>query len=391
MKTAIIDTLLRRNTSAGRIAGFLLSNFIGLTIVATALQFYSDSRSFTDSEESVVSSERLVVNKRVSSAVGSEPGATSFSDAEIRQIEAQPWVRRIGRFSRADFKVAASVGPLQTTMFLEAVPDAFLDRIPSGWHWREGDMEVPVIISKDYLALYNFGFASAAGMPQLSENLVSGIPLELRLGSAEGERIDMPARIAGYSRKFNTILVPESFLKAMNSRLGSTPPAPSRLVIDVSTPGDPKVGQWLEDHGLESAGDDSAAAASFLLETVVGVVSAIGGLITLLSLFILMLSISLLMEKNRSTIHRLLLMGYPTERVGRPFLSIITIASLGAALPAIGAVALIRAAYIDPLHELGAHTSGMWLSVTAIAALTLIIIVANILAVRRRVRSAWRT
>ena len=31
---------------------------------------------------------------------------------------------------------------------------------------------VPVIISKDYLALYNFGFAGSAGLPQMSEGVM---------------------------------------------------------------------------------------------------------------------------------------------------------------------------------------------------------------------------
>ena len=41
----IIDRLLRRNTSAARVAGFVISNFIGLAIVLGGLQFYLDARS----------------------------------------------------------------------------------------------------------------------------------------------------------------------------------------------------------------------------------------------------------------------------------------------------------------------------------------------------------
>lgn len=41
----MIGKLLRKNMSAGRMAGFALSNFIGLLIVAGAVMFYVDSRS----------------------------------------------------------------------------------------------------------------------------------------------------------------------------------------------------------------------------------------------------------------------------------------------------------------------------------------------------------
>ena len=41
----LISSLLRKNTSPARIAGFILSNFIGLLIIIGGLQFYSDARS----------------------------------------------------------------------------------------------------------------------------------------------------------------------------------------------------------------------------------------------------------------------------------------------------------------------------------------------------------
>ena len=38
----IINRLLRKNMSPARIAGFVLSNFIGLAIVVAGLQFFQD-------------------------------------------------------------------------------------------------------------------------------------------------------------------------------------------------------------------------------------------------------------------------------------------------------------------------------------------------------------
>ncbi len=55
---------------------------------------------------------------------------------------------------------------------------------------------------------------------------------------------------------------------------------------------------FIAGHDYEIAGDKSATSASFLLRVVVGIVLAIGIVITLLSFFILLLSISLLMEKT---------------------------------------------------------------------------------------------
>ena len=41
----IIDRLLVRNIGGSQLAGFVVSNFIGLAIVIAGLQFYMDVRS----------------------------------------------------------------------------------------------------------------------------------------------------------------------------------------------------------------------------------------------------------------------------------------------------------------------------------------------------------
>ena len=64
----LISKLLRKNTSGARIAGFILSNFIGLAIIGAGLQFYLDARSIWDSDDSFIKTDYLVVNKKVTSA-----------------------------------------------------------------------------------------------------------------------------------------------------------------------------------------------------------------------------------------------------------------------------------------------------------------------------------
>ena len=138
------------------------------------------------------------------------------------------------------------------------------------------------------------------------------------------------------------------------------------------------------------AGDKTAAAASFLLKLVVGIVLAIGGVITVLSLFILMLSVSLLMEKNRDKLHSLLMLGYPLGKVGAPYCRIVIWASSGAAVLALAAAALLRNAYLEPLRGLGAATGSFWPVIILAIILTAIIVIFNIIAVRKKVRASWR-
>lgn len=392
----LISKLLRKNTSPARLAGFALSNFIGLLIVAGAVMFYVDSRPLWDDSESFVNTDYLVLNKKVTSASTlGDRSATRFTREDISSLEAQPWVRRVGEFRSSDFRVYASVKTggrgLETALFFESVPDSFVDVPGPDWTFDPDSGVVPVMIPADYLALYNFGFAGSAGLPQLSEQLLKGIPLDIFMRSEDGTRtMRREGRVVGFSNRLNTVLVPDSFMRYANERLGEgISPAPSRLILDVSSPGDVAIEPYLADHGLEIGGNRSASSAAFLLKVVVGIVMAVGALITLLSLMVLMLSISLLMEKNRGVIHRLLMLGAPLARVSAPYRAMI-VAGCGAAwLLAIISLVVLRQFYIGALEGFGSSAHGLIWAIAAGTLLALLVVVVNLVAVSRKVRAAW--
>lgn len=321
---------------------------------------------------------------------------SAFTPDEIADLERQPWVRSVGRFTSSDYRVWASVSQagrgMSTMLFFESVPDAYVDGRGPDWCFRPGDDVVPVIISRDYLALYNFGFAGSAGLPQMSEAVMSGIPLRLVLTSDDGRRQkEMAARVVGFSDRLNTILVPQTFMDWSNAELGTgAASGPSRLMIDVSSPGDVAIKDYLAGHSLEVAGDKSGSSASFLLKVVIGIILAVGVLITLLSFFILLLSMSLLMEKNRDKLHALLMLGCDTGAVGRPYVAMVVWSSLAAWIMAAAACLALRASYLKALEGLGAEPSGWWAGPLAGLAVTLLLMAVNILSVRARVRRSWR-
>lgn len=392
----MISKILRKNTSATQVVGFVLSNFIGLVIVLGALQFFSDARSIWEDSDSIINSDYLVINKKVTSSNLMGEADSGFSDDEIAELRSQPWVRSVGLFAANDYRVTARVEQggrgMSTYMFFEAIPDEFVDVPRSQWTYRPGSDEVPIILSKDYLTLYNFGFASSAGLPQLSEGLMGSIPLTLRLTSEDGSRTrTLHGRVAGFSNRLNTILVPKAFMDETNTTLGGgTRRSPSRLIIDVSSPGDVAITRYLDERGWEMAGDKSASSAAFLLRVVVGIVLAIGTVITVLSLFILLLSISLIMEKNRDKLHSLLMLGYPSGAVSKPYAILAVAVPALALVLAVGAMFGLRAYYMAPLEGLGAHPGGVLLSLGVGVILTGLVSGANLVTIRRRVRAAFR-
>lgn len=391
----LVARLLRKNTSKARIAGFILSNFIGLAIVLGGLQFFLDARTIWTSEDSFIRSDYLVINKKVTSANTLGAARPGFTTDETEDLRKQPWVRRMAEFTSNDYRVLVGVSSggrgMSTYMFFESIPDDFVDVPRSQWLYRPGDSVVPVILSKDYLTLYNFGFASSAGLPQLSEGLMSSIPLSLTLTSEDGTRTRrFTGHVAGFSNRLNTILVPRLFMEETNADLGSgRPKAPSRLIIDTSSPGDVAITRYLESHGLEAAGDKSATSAAFMLRVVAGIILAIGTLITILSLFILMLSISLIMEKNRDKIHSLIMLGYDTGTIAGPYSSVVTTASLLAFALAATGVIILRTSYMAPLTGIGAQPAPLWIMPCVGTAMTTLIISLNIISVRKRIRKSF--
>ena len=391
----IIQRLLRKNLSMAQLVGFTLANFIGLLIVLLGLQFYTDVRSIWQDEDSFMKKDYLVINKRVSGSGLLTGERASFSADEIADLEKQSWVRKVGRFSSADYRLSASIEQagrsMSTYMFFESIPSEFVDVDSDEWGYEEGDNVVPIIISKDYLSLYNFGFASSTGLPQFSETMIGSIPMRLRISSAKGSA-ELQGRIVGFSNRLNTILVPQEFMDWSNQRYGRTAGAradPSRLIIDVSSPGDVKIKDYIAEHGYEIAGDKANSTASYFLNVATGVVLAIGAVITILSLFVLLLSISLLMQKNRQKMHSLIMLGYELKEVGRPYRQLVVAVNAVAYLLAAGAMLAMRMLYIDAVRAMGASETTVWVSLGVGAMITIVVILFNIISINRKVASAF--
>ena len=249
-------------------------------------------------------------------------------------------------FTAAGFNVAASLDfagrGLSTSLFLESIPTDYFDVVPPGWGYTPGSSEpVPVVISKDYLTLYNFGYASTHGMPRISEAMVSMVPLRLSL-SGNGRQEWVNARIVGFSQRPNTIAVPEEFLSWANARFSEEPPAaPSRLIIELNRAGDPAATAYLDDHSYEAAGDKADnGRAAFFLGVVTTVVVAVGAVISALAFFILLLSIYLLLQKNRQKLHRLMELGYTPAQVARSYYIMVAAVNLAVVVAALAMMAI---------------------------------------------------
>ena len=393
---ALLLRLLKRHISPAQLLGFVLANLIGLGILLLGLQFYRDALTALSAKDSLMRADYLIISKQVSSGLfGSQDN--SFSAEEIADLEQQPFVAALGRFTPSKFQVSAGLGlgsalggGLSTYMFLEAVPDRFLDLKPSDWHWEEGQQEVPLIIPRSYLGLYNSAFAQSQGLPLLSEATIGAIPLGLELRGGLEEQ-HYRGRIVGFSNRLNTLLVPEHFIQQMNRRLAPEVPAsPTRLILELHNPSDPAIALYLREHSYESAGERLASSQSmYFLRLLSGVVLGVGLLISALSAYLLLLSIYLLLQKNSRQLENLLLLGYSQRQLVLPYVLLTLVLNLLALLAALGLVLWVRGYYLEAASRLVPEELGASLLPTLLLGLGLLVgtTLVNAVAIGRKVRS----
>lgn len=404
-----LSRLLIRNVSKGQTLSYLLANFIGLTIILCALQLHADLSPAmdTDSREDDLSyfgNDYLVITKRLGTLSALGMGESRFNVKEIEDIASQPWAKNVGNFKAADFSVYASVNiagkGMSTAMFLEAVPDEFIDKKPANWSFDPLDpysKPIPVIIPRDYLALYNFGFAPSRGLPQLSDEVVTSVPISIiMVGNGMREAVD--ARIVGFSSRLNTIAAPQEFIDWANDRF-STPNSiteeeshsPSRLIVSTTTSGDPAINDYLRQHGYEEAGNNiETGKASFFLTVVTGVIAGIGGVIAILAVIILLLSVFLLIQKNRVKIHQLMMLGYSPKTVSAYYLRLIGGINAGVLILSLAALWVLSLWWRNMLEALDIDTPSLWGTVVTGVAIMVIITVFNFFIVTRMIKKCFR-
>jgi hypothetical protein len=396
---SLVWKLMRRHISMSQLAGFFFANLCGMVIVLLGIQFYQDVAPVFTEGDSFMKKDYLIVSKKVST-LGSFVGKSStFSNSDIEEILDQPFTKEVGAFTPSQFKVSAGVGMEQiglnmsTAMFFESVPDKYVDVNLDEWHFEPGQEVVPIIIPRNYLNLYNFGFAQSRNLPQLSEGVMNLINLEVRI-SGGGRQNSYKGKIAGFSNRLNTILVPESFMVWANANYsdGSAYKEPSRLIVEVGNPTDDRIARFFKEHGYETEDDKlDAGKTTWFLKVVVGIVLAVGLLISILSFYILMLSIYLLLQKNSTKLENLLLIGYGPNRVALPYQILTIVLNACVLVLAIGVVLYVRTLYMDVVVQMfpSLGEGNVWLMMLIGILLFLGVSFFNVVAVKKKVASIW--
>lgn len=394
----LVWKLLRQHISVPQFIGFFFANLFGMLIVLLGFQFYNDVLPVFTSEDSFMKADYLIVSKKIGTTNTFSGKSNTFSQSEITEFDEQAFTKKTGKFTSTEYKADASMGVngqsiLNSELFFESVPDEFVDVPLQEWTYTEGSHEVPIILPRTYINMYNFGFAQSHSLPKISDGLVGMIDFKIFI-HGNNHSDEYKGKVIGFSNRLNTILVPQKFMDWSNQHYAPNQKSdPTRIIVEVGNPADEKITKYLDDNGYDVENDKlQAEKTTYFLKMIVSLVMAVGLVISLLSFYILMLSIYLLVQKNSSKLENLLLIGYSPAKVAMPY-QILTISLNATVLIITWAILFfVRGYYMDIIETLfpQIESGSIIMSIGLGIMLFLIVTGINQIAIYRKVINIWK-
>lgn len=308
-----LKKLFQQNKNRWQIFGATIGAILGLGLWLLAMQTYFDFKQLLRGGESATV---ISLNKPVS-LLNTLGGKSIFRANEIEDIKNQSFTENVAAFTAARFKVSASSQMIQfyTEFFLEAVPDAWVDGGGSRFRWSEGQDEIPIVLPREYLTLYNFGFAASQGLPQFTSSTIGAFAFDVTLRSNSGKVGLFKGRIVGFSDKINSILVPQNFMEWANRTYGeSSPSAITRLLVVLKSGEETHFERFINEKGYELSGSRLSRYAP-LLYSVLSALTVVAVLMVVLAVLVFLLNYQLIVSRSASDIRLLLQLGYRPAQI----------------------------------------------------------------------------
>lgn len=295
---------------------------IAMLLILVAIQVHSNfSQLLYSAKNQNETADFLVINKKITNAIMGQSGKSAFTPGEITQIKAQPFVQAFGLITSSRFKVVVQApGDLHfaTDMFFESVPDSFLDVKDEDWKWNTGDRTIPIILPSDFLNLYNFGFSLSQDLPQISQETVKALPLQVVISNNLSSE-QFIGHVAGFSDRISSFLVPASFMNWANEKYGTTREAPvSRVIIKTPDPSNPALVKFLDDHGYTTNQDKlKFSKTRLIVQTIVSVIGFFGLILLLFAMLVFSMFIQLIIASCKKEIQLLVMLGTAPRQLKR--------------------------------------------------------------------------
>ncbi|MCR6721457.1 MAG: hypothetical protein NVV59_14500 [Chitinophagaceae bacterium] len=332
----------------------------------------------------------ISITRMVSNSTMGQKEKNSFTQEMVDSIRQQPFIEDVAPLEANLFQVELSAGgilPFSTNLFVESIEDRFLDTLPPNFGWQPGQSKIPVIVSSDFLEIFNV-FGPSYGLPQVSPETASGIPVFITVSGDAGREETFAGQIVAFSDRINSVIVPKSFLDWGNVTFkGKKAAYFSRLYLKTKDANDPALLSYLDANGFKVNKDKTKfGRMKQVFEGIFTGLGVFGILVVILALLLFSFYLQLVIARSRESIRLLLMLGYSPNWLSVNFTRRFIPVYIGIIVVAVLLIAIMQyvfhqwVMYNRPELESWPH----WSVALVAVALLILSIVANFSLVKKR-------
>ncbi|WEK36208.1 MAG: hypothetical protein P0Y53_01730 [Candidatus Pseudobacter hemicellulosilyticus] len=337
-----IRPLLQTGTNISSRLFSYLGLGIGVLLLLCSIQMYINIQQLLGEESPRKDGYDFIsISKTITNETMGQLEKNLFNEQEIRELEAKPFIQGVSPLLANNFRFQLSGGsliPFMSDFFVESLENNFIDTVPPTFHWQEGQTEVPIIFSSDFLEIYNV-FAPGYGLPQISEATATQVSLQLICYYPDGRREYFRGRVVALSDRINSIIVPRQFLDWANNRFGTADiTRASRLYIKTKDANGPDFLNYLQEKDYKVNKDKTKfGRVKQVMQGIFSGLGIFGLLVVVMALMLFSFYLQLMIARSKDSLQLLLLLGYSpgwlSRHVSRQFIPIyFTVVLIAAAI-----------------------------------------------------------
>lgn len=304
---------------------------IGVLLLLCSIQMYVNLQHLLRKNSTSKNGYDFIsIRKTVTNETMGLPSMNMFSKEETEELRKQPFIDGAAPLMANNFRLMLSAGSLiefQTDFFIEAIDNEFIDTIPPSFNWQAGQTTIPLIVSSDFLEIYNV-FAPGYELPQVSEATISSLTLTITCYDRQQQEISFYGKIVALSDRINSILVPKTFLDWSNTKFSAMPVTKaSRIYLKTKDANNPELLEFLEKKNYRINKDKSRfGRVKQVLQGVFTGLGVFGLLVVVLALMLFSFYLQLLIARSKENLQLLLTIGYSpawlSKKVSRLFIPV---------------------------------------------------------------------
>ena len=326
-----IKPLLQTGTNASSRWFSYVGLGIGVLLLLCSIQMYINIQQLLGGESARKDGYDFIsISKTITNETMGQLDKNLFTTADMKELESKPFVQGVSPLLANNFRFQISGGslvPFVSDFFVESLDDSFIDTVPASFKWQPGDNIVPIIISSDFLEIYNV-FAPGYGLPQISEATATQLGLQLICFHPDGTRETFRGQVVALSDRINSIIVPKNFLDWANAKFGTMKDVrASRLYVKTKDANNPDFLNYLQQKSYKINKDKTKfGRVKQVLQGIFSGLGIFGLLIVVLALMLFSFYLQLMIARSKDNLQLLLVLGYSpnwlSKNVSRRFIPV---------------------------------------------------------------------